>query len=526
MNKNLFFSVAVIISLMVFQLPGFAQNKPVVTGIVFNDKNKDGKLDANEPGIPDVLVSNQHEVVKTDSVGRYSLPVIERNLIFVTKPSGYNVPLTENNLPKYFYIHQPEGSPAGLDYAGIEPTGALPESLNFPLIKSKQKSQFNVIVTGDPQPYNLEHVGYYLNDIVAEMMNYESDFYIALGDIVEDDLRMYDRLNRGVKHLEIPAYNVIGNHDMNLKAENNSFKAETFKRVFGPDYYSFNYDKVHFVVLNSIQYDGWNEEENKHGRYYGGFDDKQLEWVANDLKLVPEDYLVVIVTHIPITEPAMKEATIRKLFDRLKGRKHLLSIAGHRHKIENMSFDESKHWNETVDFPYLVAGAACGAWWSKVKDERGIPLSVGQDGSPNGFFVFNFNGNKYSFKFHPANHNPGYQMRVSAPGSEISLDSLENEKIIVNVFAGHPDDIVVYQLDNRPPVKMKNEVMEDPLVANFFNEYKDIDEWVKPSKSSHIWVAKLPTDLEEGSHIIKTTTTDMFNNTFTAYQFFEVIKNK
>ena len=513
---------AIILTLSLIQISSFAQDNDLVSGIVFHDVNANGILDENEPGIADVIVSNQREAVKTDSKGRYSLPVSDRTLIFVSKPSAYDVPLDENNLPQFYYIHQPGGSPEGLDYEGIPVTGALPESVNFALIASEQKNQFNVIITGDPQPYTAEQVNYYLNDVVSEMFDYDADFYMALGDLVEDDLSLYGKLNDGVRHLEIPAYNVIGNHDMNLKAESNSFKAETFRRVFGPDYYSFNKGKVHFMVLNSIQYKGWNKKEDKNGRYSGGFDDKQLIWMANDLKFVPDDYLLVIITHIPILEGPMKKETIDKVFDTLKNRKHLLALAGHQHKIVNMNYDKEKHWTQPVHFPYLVVGAACGSWWSKVKDERGIPLAVAQDGTPNGFFVFNFKDNTYSFKFHPANHHPDFQMRISAPRGEISFDSLESEQIIVNVFAGNPDDEVTYQLDDRPPVRMNHQIMTDPLVVEFFNAYKDIDEWVKAQECSHIWTAKMPFDLQEGSHMIKISTTDMFNNEFTAYQIFNI----
>ena len=69
---------------------------------------------------------------------------------------------------------------------------------------------------------------------------------------------------------------------------------------------------------------------------------------------------------------------------------------------------------------------------------------------------------------------------------------------------------------------MNNEVMEDPIVVSFFKEYKDIDSWVKPSKNTHMWTEKLPTDLKIGSHKLKITTTDMFGKTFIAYRIFEV----
>jgi hypothetical protein len=117
-------------------------------------------------------------------------------------------------------------------------------------------------------------------------------------------------------------------------------------------------------------------------------------------------------------------------------------------------------------------------------------------------------------------------MRISAPRGEISLDSLESEQIIVNVFAGNPDDEVTNQLDDRSPVRMNHQIMTDPLVVEFFNAYKDIDEWVKAQECSHIWTAKMPFDIQEGSHLIKISTTDMFKNEFTAYQIFEAKKSK
>ena len=81
-------------------------------GRVYSDINKNGKLDKNEKGIASVSVSNGREVVITDKNGNYQLPVGDDNIIFVVKPSGYAVPLDENNHPKFYYIHKVNGSPA------------------------------------------------------------------------------------------------------------------------------------------------------------------------------------------------------------------------------------------------------------------------------------------------------------------------------------------------------------------------------------------------------------------------------
>ena len=64
-----------------------------------------------------------------------------------------------------------------------------------------------------------------------------------------------------------------------------------YRHYLGPDYYSFNYGGVHFVGLNTEDYDDqW---------YYGHVDSLQLSWLRQDLALVPPATPVVTFNHIP-----------------------------------------------------------------------------------------------------------------------------------------------------------------------------------------------------------------------------------
>jgi len=67
--------------------------------VVFHDRNRNGVRDAGEPGVPNVLVSNQREVVKTDAQGRYRLPVDDDTVLFVIKPRGWALPVSDDNVP-------------------------------------------------------------------------------------------------------------------------------------------------------------------------------------------------------------------------------------------------------------------------------------------------------------------------------------------------------------------------------------------------------------------------------------------
>ena len=123
-----------------------------VGGLVYEDAG-----DAGRRGLPGVLVSNGRDVAKTDKDGRYSLPVDGDCIIFVIKPSGFAVPLDANNLPRFYYIHQPGGTPAALNlrFRGLAPTGPLPDSIDFGLRRTAEPARFDVLLFTDPQPESL-----------------------------------------------------------------------------------------------------------------------------------------------------------------------------------------------------------------------------------------------------------------------------------------------------------------------------------------------------------------------------------
>src|SRR5262245_18225115 len=119
--------------------PGFA------VGVVFHDRDGDGRRGAGEPGVAGVAVSNGREVARTDSEGRYRLPVGDDTILFVVKPSGWRTPLSPDRLSRFYYIHKPAGSPPNLRFPGVAPTGPLPASVDFPLMPQKEPERFKVL---------------------------------------------------------------------------------------------------------------------------------------------------------------------------------------------------------------------------------------------------------------------------------------------------------------------------------------------------------------------------------------------
>ena len=132
-------------SLALFFAASSAVASERATGIVFEDANENGVLDSGESGIPEVRVSNGRDIVRTGSTGRYEIDIEDGDVLFITKPSGYAVPLDENNLPQFHYVHRPSGSPVALRYRGVDPTGPLPASIDFALTRSNEPDDFTVV---------------------------------------------------------------------------------------------------------------------------------------------------------------------------------------------------------------------------------------------------------------------------------------------------------------------------------------------------------------------------------------------
>lgn len=494
-------------------------------GIVFEDSNKNLKLDSGEKGIPGVLVSNQRDVVQTDQYGKFNISVNDETIIFITKPAGYMAPVNDQNLPQFYYIHHPKGSP-DLKFGGVPPTGKLPKELNFPLFKTTESDNFEVIVFSDPQPRDHQEISYIRDDIVSELVGTRAVLGITLGDIMYDDLSLYDRYNAIVSEIGIPFYNVPGNHDENYDSPDDRHALETFKRHFGPNYYSFDYGKVHFVVLDDVEYLGKNEKGNPH--YQGKIGEKQLTWLKNDLSFVPEDRLIVLTMHIPLVTTygdgsAINVTDRELLFNELMDRKHVLALAGHMHTLEHNFIGPELGWQGEQPLHQLICAAVSGTWWAGMKDERGIPIADQRDGTPNGYHIFRFEGTSYRETFKPAKFAVEFQMRISSPIGTIAREKLDSTMVIVNIFDGCEKSMVTYQLDDLNSIEMQHVRIIDPFYQSVYDLCKDyLPSWVEPEISTHIWTAPLPVDLKPGVHRIMVKTIDQFGNQYQAASIFEV----
>lgn len=485
-----------------------------VEGTVFRDRNRNGVRDRRERGVRGVMVSNGRDVVMTDRRGHYRLPAASRGLenftVFITKPAGHEVPVDENNMPQFYYHHQPEGSP-DLRFGGLPATGPQPAAINFPLVRGEYKRSFRIAVSGDTQSYSNNEVGY-VRDSLANELAARDDLELVLieGDIMGDDLGLYPRFKQVMSAAGIPLYGVPGNHDLDFDAPTDANSLDTYKREWGPAYYSFDMGDVHFVALDNLRYPCTPEVDNADRRhefcndpenaptYNGIIDEAQMEWLANDLARVPEDKLIVLNMHIPLVSFVDMGATKHQtdnaqwLYDLVEGRP-VVALSGHTHTLENFRPGEYyAGWEESLGlgatpFPQIITGATSGSWWSGDLDEHNLPMSIQRLGAPRGYLIFEFHGNEFRNRFKAASKPAEEQMSIDflsptflswyetmkswhdtpvssrpetppvnihdLPDTSILThgDLAGGSQLMVNVWNGSRDSRVMVQIDERPP---------------------------------------------------------------------------
>lgn len=524
----------------------------VLDGAVFDDRNRNSQQDPGEHGIAGVEVSNGREIVTTDRQGRYEISVRDGETVFLTQPAGYQVPVDEDNVAQFFYTHMPAGSPE-LRYGGIDPTGPLPDAVDFPLARTTDtlSRDQRCLIGGDIQTYTQEEVDYALRGAFADLAQ-RTDFTgcgaLFIGDIVGDDLDLYDQTRELTSLLNGPARFLPGNHDLDLDADYDH-RFDTYRSQFGPDYYSYDAGDVHVVSLNTVQH---SQGAPYNGTYNGGIDDEQLAWLRQDIANTPEDKLIVLATHIPLLN-WHDQGSDRHQVDQVQaihdiiGDRPAVAFGGHSHTLEVMrEGDSMEGWKnlygvDELPFDHITAGAISGDWYTGRVTEAGYPTALQRDGAVPGVFTLEAHGNRYEDSFigtgraaseqtslglntpayrdwYDANRrNVGKAPAFETP-LEVSADELGESWLTTNVWAGGTGTEVSVSIDGRPAQQAQRtqrlEGESKHVGAEFSDPAAAQEQLVHGGSiaeaSGHLWRLDLPEDLAPGEHTAAVTQTDRY----------------
>ncbi len=516
--------------LYIFLLIGIsAFSQEIARGYVFEDANNNGKKDRREVGIANVAVSNGVDVVLTDENGSYSLAVYDDNTIFVIKPSGYKTAVDEDYIPQFYYHHKPNGSPDYFEYKGVTPTGKLPSSIDFPLYKYEEGEDFTAIIFGDPQPYSIQDLDYFTEKIVDDVTKRDGTLFgISLGDIVGDKLDLQPIYKERMRRLELPWYNVMGNHDMNFDAPTDELSDETFERNFGSANYAFNYGNAHFIILDNILYPDPRDAKG----YWAGYRLDQLLFLENNLRHVPKDKLIVLSQHIQMKDNsgnAYRLSDRQRIFDLLRDYENVLIMSAHSHLQQQIEYSEVHGWHGKNPLHEYNAGTTSGDWYSGQLDENGLPDATMRDGTPQGYAYLNISGNNYDIDYQVAGKESDYQMNIYAP-KVVQHKGRTTSQIVVNFFMGSEGDTVEYRIGDGEWRRMSYIQTVDPNYNTKVIEWDFTSELLpgrRPSNpviSTHLWTGSLNLNLPVGDHTIEVRATDRFGKIHSGTKTYRILQ--
>lgn len=357
-----------------------------------------------------MVVTDGQRCVTTDKNGIYHLPNLgNTRFVYITTPAGYLTDC-EQTIPRFY------------QEIDLNETNEY----NFRLKKNpKDDSKHLFVLEADVQAGLKEHWDLYapIVDDYKQLIDQYSDrdvFGLNCGDIFWDTpATFFPPYIDKAKKLDIPIYRAIGNHDMDCNGATHETSYRTFEGYFGPTHYSFNKGNAHYIVINNNFYVG------REYFYIGYVDETTFKWLEEDLSYVPKGTLVFFITHIPtrITEQkrpfnydyamlageTINAEAVHQLLDGYET--HFLT--GHLHSNSNIVFNDHQMEHNTA--------AVCGIWWH---------ADVCIDGTPQGYGVYEVDGNQVKWYYKSAGHPKDYQFRSYAAGTSKEFP----KDIIANVW--------------------------------------------------------------------------------------------
>ena len=466
------------------------------SGTVFLDRNQNGVKDQGEKGIKGILVSNGDTIVKTDRQGHYTLPYVDGGSLFPILPADYT--MSGSRIVNANFSYMKEGNAGTADFA---------------LVRKRVSNHFRLNAVGDVQVGNYQELEYATRTLWPELLEPADngkngptrEINLFLGDLVNNNLSLYDELNILIGQLPQQSWTVLGNHDRDVDSlawrQTRSYNA-----WFGADMYAFNEGKVHFVILNNVYPDG------KRG-YKNHLSERQLRFVEQDLKHVPADRLIVLSMHIPIAYTDNRA----DLFRLLAGRGDVLAITAHLHQVARFF-----HESDGLRIHELGAGATCGFWWVGEKDADGVPTALQQEGTPRNYFMIDFNDRDYRLRCKAIGRDAHQQMNIYVTGID-SLDThlrdlkdVPSGLLTMTVYGGCDSTRVRCRLDGGEWQKCQKQMMIAPNVAriremNLIGQYPTLYNRVNPMRrrdSHQLWTLMLPEDCRRGAHCVEVEAVD------------------
>ncbi len=384
--------------------------------------NIKGQVTCSGVGVPGVVVTDGYAVTTTDADGNYSFWSNKRmGYVYISMPSGYRIytsryaSILDKTFPKFY------------DALTFPNTVNKVQTHDFKLVVENNDSHVYIVGTDVHLANRNNDYDQYKKWFIPRVKEVVSNagstpiYSTMLGDNSWDNYWYSNSFNianykSAVCNSGYPTamFPIMGNHDNDgatLFTDSTDFQAaNAYRLAMGPNYYSYNIGKIHYVVLDNIYYINTYNPDKKQNtgitgdRDYSGYiTDYQLDWLRKDLSHVSKDATLVIQCHIPMwrvrtSSPfegylnfsgnGVNSGII--LANIIKDFKQIHVLTGHTHYNAH---------SYPADMPNLHennVAAVCAVWWMSA-NYTGIHNC--RDGSPGGFTVYYMNGDSISWKY-------------------------------------------------------------------------------------------------------------------------------
>lgn len=388
--------------------PGEGGSLPDVAGMTVK-----GRVTCAGIGVPGVVVSDGMAVTTTNAAGIYYLPSAKtKNFVFISVPGGYEVSTSNAILPVF--------------YQAFKAAASVVETMDFTLTKTNNDRHV-VLALGDMHLANrnddvAQFQNGFLPDAKATIARYQQQGYkvygLTLGDMTWDAYWYTNKYGFAeylsvMKNISIPVFHTMGNHDNDPYVAADWAAEAGFRASLGPTYYSFNLGKVHYIVLDNIEYVNTGGAQGTLGdrSYNETIVADQIAWLKKDLATITDKSApVILAMHIQLNNnPSASETASLNLTNAgdfincFSGFTNVHVLTGHTHIC--YAYENA---------PTLMehnSGAVCATWWWTGKNGY-AGNQVCKDGAPGGYAIWKFNNTDYDWRYKAIGYDEQYQFRA------------------------------------------------------------------------------------------------------------------
>ena len=182
--------------------------------------------------------------------------------------------------------------------------------------------------------------------------------------------------------------------------------------------------------------------------------------IAAIARLSKADWTVAVATNQSgLARGYYAQATLEAMHTRL--RQLVAEQGGELGLIVHCPHGPADGWFGAAPLHEYNVGAACGGYWSGVKDAEGIPDSRMSDGTPNGYASARFAADgSYDLRWHVARGGDA-SMHLHAP-QVLRAGAYPGTGVYANVYMGEPDSRVEYRVNGGDWQRMRLSDQPDP----------------------------------------------------------------